>query len=243
MTNRLEAIVERVRAAQSIVVFTGAGVSAESGIPTFREAQTGLWARFSPEELASPGAFREDPQRVWDWYAWRRQLCLEVEPNAGHRAVAALADRVQAFTLITQNVDGLHQRAGNKDVLELHGNIHGLRCFACGRPGGGWPEPPGEIVACDCGGLMRPTIVWFGESLPVNVLQQAEEAALQAEVLISVGTSSQVYPAAELPFIAKRHGAYIIEVNPHETPLSRTADACLQGPAGEWLPALVRALD
>lgn len=242
MTDRLDPIVERLRAAQSIVVFTGAGISAESGIPTFREAQTGLWARFSPEQLASPGAFREDPQRVWDWYAWRRQLCLEAEPNAGHQAVSALAVRTQAFTLITQNVDGLHQRAGNTDALELHGSIHGLRCFECERPGGNWPEPPGQVVTCECGGLMRPTIVWFGESLPVDVLQRAEAAASQAEVFISVGTSSQVYPAAELPFVAKRNGAYVIEVNPHETPLSRTADVCLQGAAGEWLPALVRAL-
>jgi NAD-dependent deacetylase len=231
----IDQVIKRLESAHNVVVFTGAGVSAESGVPTFRDAQTGLWANFRPEELASPDAFRENPQRIWDWYAWRRQLCLEVEPNAAHSALAAMQHRFAHFALITQNVDGLHQRAGSSDVIELHGNIHGLHCFSCGKRGGEWPEPAGQVLSCTCGGLLRPDIVWFGEMLPETALRQAERASIEADVLLSIGTSSLVYPAAELPFLAKRHGAYLIEVNPQQTPLSAHADVCLQGAAGGWL--------
>jgi NAD-dependent deacetylase len=242
MNDELDTALAHLKAARKVVVFTGAGVSAESGIPTFREALTGLWARYRPEELASPEAFQEDPQRVWDWYAWRRQLCLDVAPNAAHHAITALKDVVPELVLISQNVDGLHQRAGSANVLELHGSIHRIRCFACGQPGGDWPDPVDEVPVCRCGGLMRPTIVWFGESLPADVLAQAEQAALDADVMLSVGTSSLVYPAAELPYTAKRQGAFLIEVNPQPTPLSPVADVCLQGLAGTWLPRIVEAL-
>lgn len=237
------ALIDRLRQARRVVFFTGAGVSAESGIPTFREAQTGLWARFRPEELASPEAFRENPQRVWDWYAWRRSACLAARPNPAHHAIAALQRQWPDSVLITQNVDGLHRRAGSVEPLELHGTLHRLACFACGRDAGDWPEnPPPSVPRCACGGLLRPAVVWFGEALPAATLQRAVEASEAADLFVSIGTSAQVYPAAELPLLARRQGAWLVEVNPQPTPLSALADLCLHGAAGEVLPALVASL-
>lgn len=236
-------LTQRLARSQRLVIFTGAGVSAESGIPTSREAQTGLWARYSPEQLASPDGFRADPQLVWDWYAWRRQRCLEAQPNPAHRAIATLQQRLPGTELITQNVDGLHARAGSTGLLELHGNIHQLHCFRCGAKGGEWPDEAGPVPRCACGGLLRPSVVWFGENLPAPVLAKAVQASEAADLFLSIGTSSLVYPAAELPYLARHQGAYLVEINPQPTPLSAHADLCLHGPAGEVLPALLASLD
>jgi NAD-dependent deacetylase len=225
-----------------MAVLTGAGISAESGIPTFRHAQTGLWARFRPEELATPEAFARDPRLVWDWYEWRRELVAGAQPNAGHRALARMQACAPGFILITQNVDGLHQRAGVRGVVELHGNIHRNKCFAEGvvveeRAATG-DRPP----RCPrCGAPLRPDVVWFGESLPAEALARAEAAARDCDLFLSIGTSAAVYPAAQLPVFALASGATLVEVNKDPTPLTRLATFSLLGPAGELLPQLVDA--
>ncbi len=227
--------------ARRVTVLTGAGVSAESGVPTFRDAQTGLWANFRPEELATPRAFRHNPRLVWDWYAWRRDLVARVEPNPAHRALAELETIIPEFTLVTQNVDGLHQRAGSRNVIELHGNISRTKCFDEDRVVTSWKET-GEIPPrCPhCGGLLRPDVVWFEESLPEPALSQAFERSTHCDVFLSVGTSTVVQPAAALPFMALEHGAIVVEINPDATPLTSRATHVLPGPAAEVLPELVR---
>jgi len=228
--------------AQRVAVLTGAGISAESGIPTFRDAQTGLWARFRPEELATPEAFERDPRLVWDWYEWRRGLVAAAAPNAGHRALARMQARIGRFTLITQNVDGLHQRAGAGDVVELHGNIHRNKCFAEGIAVEGRAEAGERPPRCPhCGAPLRPDVVWFGESLPAAALARAEAAARECDLFFSIGTSAAVYPAAQLPVTALQSGATLVEVNKDPTPLTRLATFSLIGPAGELLPRLVDA--
>lgn len=237
--------IERARqilaGAKRVAVLTGAGVSAESGIPTFRDAQTGLWAKFDPAQLASPEGFRANPPLVWRWYASRRARVSEVEPNAGHRALAGAAARFEQFTLITQNVDGLHERAGSRDVIELHGNILRSKCFAeCGVVFG-TPEllPQGEPPHCPrCKSFLRPDVVWFGEMLDPVVLERAELAATQCNVMLVVGTSALVYPAAGLPMAARRHGAQVVIVNPEETELDPIAEVCIRARAGDALPRL-----
>jgi NAD-dependent deacetylase len=235
---------EALAQAQSIVVLTGAGISAESGIPTFRDAMTGLWSRFRPEDLATPEAFVRDPRTVWDWYAWRRERVGGARPNRGHEALAALEAATLArggrFLLVTQNVDGLHQAAGSLRVLELHGNIRRVKCFAQGHPAERWsaagPIPP----ACErCGSPLRPDVVWFGEMLPQGALEGAVDASRDCEVFLSVGTSGLVEPAASLPFAALESGAMVVEVNPDRTPLSGRAHAVLSGLAGTLLPLIV----
>jgi len=230
---------EWLRAAHAVAVLTGAGISAESGIPTFRGAG-GLWRQFRPEDLATPGAFARDPRLVWEWYDWRRGLIARAEPNAGHRALVELERGKPRFTLITQNVDGLHDRAGSRHVLKVHGDIWTLRCTACDRS---WtdfrPALPELPPRCECGALARPGVVWFGEALPVDVWMAAEQAAGEAEVFLVVGTSAVVYPAAGLVMTAKASGARIIEINPERTPYSDDVDCCLQAPAGEALPELI----
>jgi len=238
-----DALVALLRRAERVSVLTGAGVSAESGVPTFRDAQTGLWARFRPEELATPEAFRENPKLVWEWYAWRRELCARVAPNAGHLALAALERRFPTFRLITQNVDGLHQRAGSRAVVELHGNITTTRCFDDGGVVESWEELGEVPPRCPrCGGLLRPGVVWFNESLPPRALEAATEAAQSAEVFFSIGTSALVQPAASLPLLAHEHGAIVVEINPGPTPLSQRADYAIAGRAGDVLPALADLL-
>ena len=236
-------LVARLRGAQRVVVLTGAGISAESGIPTFRDAMTGLWARFRPEELATPEAFLRDPKLVWNWYAWRRTLVEGAAPNAGHRALVELESRVPDFLLVTQNVDGLHARAGSRRIAELHGNITRTKCFDCERvPDDG--EQPGDAVpprCAHCGGMLRPDVVWFGEMLPAEALGEAMQATADCEVFLSVGTSTVVEPAASLPFSALRAGAVVVEVNPDPTPLTPQASFSLRGPAATVLPALVAA--
>jgi len=228
--------------ARSVAVLTGAGVSAESGVPTFRDAQTGLWAQFDPQKLATPDAFRRNPKLVWDWYAWRRKLVAKAEPNAGHRALAVLEGRVSDFVLITQNVDGLHRRAGSRNVVELHGNIGRVKCSRENTIVEHWTEVGDEVPRCaGCGALLRPDVVWFEETLPPDALQAAEDAARRCQILLVVGTSAEVYPAAALPAYAKSAGATIVEINPNPTPLSDAADYVLRDPAGAVLPALVAA--
>lgn len=233
-------ILVRLGQARRWFVLTGAGISAESGVPTFR-GSGGLWEGQRAEELASPEGFRADPARVWRWYRWRRSVVSGVEPNAGHRALVALERAAPALCLATQNVDGLHGRAGSRRLLELHGNIHRSKCSErCGRSD---PEPSRqEIPLCGCGAMMRPDVVWFGESLPERAIQQAFEEASHCDACLVVGTSGVVYPAAALPEQARRAGAIVAEINPDETPMSTLCHLVLRGPAGEVLPALLRLL-
>lgn len=228
-------------AARSVAVLTGAGVSAESGIPTFR-GPGGLWRNFRPEELATPGAFARDPRLVWEWYDWRRAIVARAEPNAGHHALAELERRAPEFCLITQNVDGLHERAGSGHVIRLHGSLWELRCMGCGREERNEQVPLAELPPrCACGGLLRPGVVWFSEALPAKALEAAFAAARRADVFLALGTSSVVYPAAALPRIALEQGARVIEVNPEPTELSELAQLSLRGKTGELLPQMIGA--
>jgi len=193
-----DALLLRLRNATRVALLTGAGVSAESGVATFRDAPDALWASFRPEELATPDAFRHNPKLVWDWYAWRRGRVAGVEPNPGHFAIAELEQRIPNFLLITQNVDGLHQRAGSKSMVELHGNISRVKCFACARAAEQWDDTETPPRCAHCGGNLRPDVVWFGEILPTSIWNKAEAAVRNCEVLFSIGTSSRVWPAAGL---------------------------------------------
>jgi NAD-dependent deacetylase len=220
-----------------VAVLTGAGVSAESGVPTFR-GEGGLWRDFRPEQLATPEAFRRDPALVWEWYDWRRGLIDPCVPNAAHATLAEMEAALPDFALITQNVDGLHQAAGSHNVLELHGDIWRARCTGCGRVSEDRRVPLPQIPPrCpECGALLRPDVVWFGESLPLEVLDAAWAAAARCRLMLVVGTSAVVQPAASLPLVALRNRARLVEVNPAETPLSGHAHEILRGPAAELLP-------
>lgn len=223
------------------VALTGAGVSQESGIPTFR-GKEGLWRAFRPEELATPEAFGDNPKLVWEFYEFRRELVLRAAPNPAHWALARLEAQTPHFCLITQNVDGLHGRAGSKNILEMHGNLFRVRCLGCGVVAENFRVPiaPELPPRCPlCGGLLRPDVVWFGEPLPPKVIQKAFEEAERCEAMLVVGTSGVVYPAAALPQTAKGAGALVIEINPEPTPLSSLADVCLRGPAHRLLPELI----
>jgi len=231
-----------LRGAEHIAALTGAGISAESGLRTFRDTQTGLWAQYRPEDLATPKAFARNPKLVWDWYAWRREAVSEARPNAGHYALTEIGRRVPRFTLITQNVDGLHQRAGNRDLIELHGNITRVRCSASCGAVTSWEERPDEAPRCvRCGAFLRPDVVWFGEALPRAALDAALEAARTCRVFLSIGTSGMVQLAASLAYAAKNRGAALVEINLEPTPLTPKVDFFLQGKSGDVSPALVRA--
>lgn len=237
-------LIAALRQARRVAVLTGAGISAESGIATFRDAQSGLWSRFRAEDLATVAAFERDPQLVWDWYAMRRELVVAAAPNPGHFALAALARHIPELTLVTQNVDGLHQKAGSPDVLELHGNIGRVKCFAEGRviPEADWVLGAGVPRCPHCDALLRPDVVWFGETLPASTFRRAEQACREAEIVFSVGTSGLVPPAATLPVTAIEAGAVGVEVNLEATYLGELFDYGLYGPSGVVLPALVAAV-
>lgn len=239
----IQEVAQKLRSAQRVVVLTGAGVSAESGVPTFRDAQTGLWAQYNPEDLATPYAFITNPKLVWDWYAWRRELVAQAMPNPGHFALVSLEQLVPEFTLITQNVDNMHQRAGSRNVIELHGNIMLTRCDLCFQRVESWGDtaeiPPRHV---NCGGWLRPDVVWFGEKLNENDLDYANYASMKCELFLSIGTSGKVYPAADMPELALQAGATVVEINPHETPISQRCTYVLRGASGVVLPQLVQAV-
>lgn len=244
----LQLVAEALHAARHVVVFTGAGVSAESGIPTFRDALTGLWQRFDPGELATAAAFQRDPALVWGWYEWRRARVLQARPNPAHLTIAELARHVPQLTLVTQNVDDLHERAGSTEVIHLHGSLHRPRCFECARPFEGLdaePQEPAEGRRLEpprclhCGGKVRPGVVWFGEELPAPALQQAFAAAEACDLLLSVGTSGVVYPAARIPQLALEGGAVLVHVNPQAAASCGVREYALVGAAGTVLPELL----
>ncbi len=266
---RKEKFFSKLRNFSKVGVLTGAGISAESGIPTFR-GKDGLWNRFNPTNLATFEAFDENPLLVWKWYLWRMHLIARANPNEGHKAIAKMEEQFPQFLLITQNVDGLHRRAGSKRFVELHGYIFDGKCRYCGKF---YPEEKfrkifpfsdreflkklseeelketvfreleGNLPKCiNCGGIVGPGVVWFGESLPENELERAVEFASRCDLFLSVGTSAVVQPAASIPLIAKRGGATLVEVNPDETPLSPYCDVVFRDSASKVLPRLVEAL-
>jgi NAD-dependent deacetylase len=233
-------LIRKLRDARSIVALTGAGISAESGLATFRDAQTGLWSKFKPEELATVEAFRRNPKLVWEWYSWRRARAVDARPNAGHLALVEMEKRAPQFLLVTQNVDGLHSRAGSKNVIELHGNIHRALCFENNCSSDNFDLEKGTCRSC--GGHLRPDVVWFGEMLPPSALQAAINAAEHCDVFFSIGTSSIVYPAADLWRRAAEQGAVIIEINKDPTPLTPMANYSFLGKAGEILPPVIEQI-
>jgi NAD-dependent deacetylase len=242
-------LIRFLRVSTDIAALTGAGVSAESGLQTFREADptTGsehaLWSQYRPEDLATPEAFEREPELVWEFYAMRRLKAGNVKPNAGHTALAEMGRRVPHFTLITQNVDGLHQQAGSEGVIELHGNITRIKCSQCDGVFTEWDDLPGHVPTCPrCGAKLRPDVVWFGEMLPRAALETALEAARTCQVFFSIGTSSLVQPAASLAQMARQRGAIVVEVNTEETSLTVSADYFLKGKSGEILPELVKEI-
>lgn len=240
-------VVALAAAARRVVVLTGAGMSAESGVPTFRDARTGLWARFDPERLATEHAFRADPETVWGWYVWRVGLEARAEPNAGHRAIATWAGLAHV-DVVTQNVDSLHERAGSRDVVHLHGSLRAFRCLDCSRPYAAPIEAPAEPgplpppTCPDCGGWIRPGVVWFGEALPEAAFEEAMAACGSADLVLVVGTSGLVHPAASLPALASARGVPTVEVNPGDTALTSSMDHVVRAGAAVALPALVRAI-
>ncbi|MDQ1333782.1 MAG: NAD-dependent protein deacylase [Thermodesulfobacteriota bacterium] len=239
METSINSLKEALKNAERVAVLTGAGVSAESGVPTFRGAD-GLWKNYQATELATPEAFAKDPELVWEFYNWRRGLIAQKACNPAHTALTALERLIPDFTLITQNVDGLHLLAGSRHVLEIHGNIWRARCTRCGKETMDRAPDMGRRPTCAaCGGLLRPAVVWFGESLDPRILRQAIEAAQQCRIMLVVGTSSVVQPAASLAFTAKSGGAMLAEINLEKTPNSDLMDIVILGKAGEILPRLV----
>lgn len=231
---------DALRTSKKAVVATGAGVSAESGVPTFR-GEDGLWKKFRPEELATFEAFERNPELVWEWYQYRRDIINKIRPNPGHYAIAAMPPLFDDFCLVTQNVDGLHRVAGSNDVIELHGNIKRNRCLKCGR--GNYDEEFAEFPPrCSCGGRLRPDVVWFGELLPTGAFEKAENAASACDLFFSVGTSGVVQPAASLPLAAKRGGAFVVEINPVPTEITYITNEHLQGKSGEIMPVILERI-
>lgn len=234
-----EKLLHKLKDAQNVAVLTGAGVSAESGIPTFRDPG-GIWEKFRPEELANFEAFMSDPDFVWSWYQHRREIMSEVKPNKGHTALVEMENIFANFELITQNIDNLHFRAGSKKITELHGNIERNFCLKCRTFYSEVDLSVKKVLKCEkCGGLIRPDVVWFGEMLPMKELRHAEESAANSDVFFTIGTSAEVYPAAMLPIIAKRAGAYVVEINTKPTAISGELDEILTGKSGEILDELV----
>jgi NAD-dependent deacetylase len=238
-TSDLRTVRDKIAAARSLAVLTGAGISADSGVPTFRGAD-GLWRNFRAEDLATPEAFERDPRLVWEWYNWRRELIATKQPNAAHAALVELERRCSEFWLITQNVDGLHPKAGSRKLSEIHGNIWKVRCTGCGMVADNHDVPLSLLPACPhCQALLRPHIVWFGESLFASDLSRCAAALQSCDVLLVIGTSGVVYPAAGFASVAKQAGAFVAEINPDSTAHSGTADAFLEGRAMEVVPLLL----
>jgi NAD-dependent deacetylase len=239
VSERLKSLLTRN---SKVVVLTGAGISAESGVPTFR-GEDGLWKKFRPEELATFDAFMANPELVWEWYEYRRKIINEIKPNPGHSALVAFQKHFDKFDLITQNVDGLHDQAGSRNIVELHGNIRKNKCIQCDKQ---YESLEGTIEGvpprCPCGGNVRPDVVWFGEMLPQDAINYAFEVSQQCDLFFCVGTSAVVHPAASLPLIAKRSGAFVAEVNLEPTEISHLVDETLLGKSGEILPSLVKLL-
>lgn len=228
--------------AKKVAILTGAGISAESGVPTFR-GDDGIWKKFKAEELATVDAFMGNPKLVWEWYLWRRQIMSEVGPNPAHKALVDMENLYDDFSLITQNVDGLHRMAGSKNIYEVHGNISLNKCLDCSQPYEGKINlDGGELPYCNCGGKIRPDVVWFGEMLPADIISGAFTASERAELFFSIGTSAVVHPAASLPMAAKQSGAYLVEVNLEPTPLTGYADFSIHGQAGEIMPEIVEKI-
>lgn len=232
-------VTSRLARARSVAVLTGAGISADSGVPTFR-GEDGLWRNFRAEDLATPDAFARDPRLVWEWYNWRRELIATARPNAAHRALVELERRHDRFLLITQNVDGLHRAAGSHKLLEIHGNIWKVRCTACGQVTDNRDVPITILPRCQaCDGLVRPHIVWFGEALDEASLDHSMGAVASCDVMLIVGTSGVVNPAASFAGIAKAAGAFVVEINPDETPQSSLVDLAIRGRARDTVPLLL----
>jgi NAD-dependent deacetylase len=238
-TEGIRQVAEKLKSSTRVVVLTGAGISQESGVPTFRGAD-GLWQNFRAEDLATPEAFEKDPVLVWRWYDWRRSLIKPLKPNPGHYALADLEKGIEDFTLVTQNVDGLHKAAGNGRPIEMHGSLWRVRCMQCGTDFENREVPIDIPPRCEtCGGLLRPAVVWFGEALDQKVLHEIYGCLERAETLLVVGTSGAVQPAASFGLVAKKAGAFVVEVNRSKTPQSAFFDVSIQGKAGELLPHLV----
>jgi NAD-dependent deacetylase len=243
----IEEAARRLASLRVLVVLTGAGVSRESGIPTFRDPQEGLWARYDPMRLATREGFVKDPRLVWEWYDYRFGIVVAVQPNPGHHAIASLERFYPQVTVITQNIDGLHEAAGSSDVVELHGNIRRYKCLNGGHDGftradfADQTDVPPRCPRCD--DLLRPDVVWFGEMLPAARLERAFALSERCDAMLVVGTSGEVQPAASLPFVAARNGALVVDVNPARDSATRAAELFLQGPAGAIMPRLVAALE
>jgi NAD-dependent deacetylase len=238
-----EELITALRRARHVCVLTGAGVSAESGVPTFRDAHSGLWARYDPMELATAEAFLRQPELVWRWYRWRRALVADATPNAGHQALAELQQHVPRMTLVTQNVDGLHQRAGSEAVIEFHGNLFANRCFADDCAASVADVGDAEVPTCiRCGGIVRPGVVWFGEAIAEHSLDQSFSAAASCDVFFSIGTSSLVYPTAGLAEAALESGALVVEINPEPTELSRKFHVSIAATSARILPEVINSL-
>jgi NAD-dependent deacetylase len=235
-------LIERLKEAESIVFFTGAGISAESGIPTFR-GKDGIWNKLKPEELANFNAFMKNPEMVWEWYKYRRKIVHDSQPNEGHKTIALMQERFKKVSVVTQNVDNLHRRAGSRDVYELHGNIERNFCIECRTFYNEDIDIEASVPKCKCGGLIRPDVVWFGEFLPEDVFADAERESLSSDVFFIVGTTGIVYPAASMIYTAKRGGAYLVEINIEETEVSTIADEAYYGEAGKILPAIYTELN
>ncbi len=234
-----EEIISEIKKSKNVVALTGSGVSAESGIPTFR-GKNGLWKNFRAEELATPHAFSQNPKLVWEWYDWRRGIIAPVKPNPAHKVLALWEKEFPEFYLITQNIDGLHQKAGSKRIIELHGNIWQVKCTQEGTVSFNFEVPLKEIppICPNCQSLLRPNVVWFGESLDQSKLNQAIRLSTECDIMFVIGTSAVVQPAASLPYFALREGAVVIEINIEPTPLTSQVNYFLQGKAGEILPEL-----
>jgi NAD-dependent deacetylase len=236
-----EELLEKLRSARVVSVLTGSGVSAESGVHTFRDPG-GIWEKFKPEQLANFEAFMADPDMVWNWYQHRREIMRNVKPNPGHIALAEMESMFDEFYLITQNIDNLHRRAGSKNITELHGNAERNYCVKCKKFYNEIDLQQKTVLKCECGGLIRPDVVWFGEMLPFEALRFAEDCAMRSDVFFTIGTSAEVYPAALLPLMAGKSGAYVIEINTKPTAISNEVDAVLEGKSGEVLNELVETI-